>query len=162
MRNVHETTCQVTGIGCLEGGIGKTLTRSVGRDEVLEHCHTLLQVGDDRVFDNLRSCCTGLLRFCHKSSHTAELLDLLCGTTGSRVKHHVNRVEAFLVCRNLLLHDSCKLVVNGGPEVDNLVVTLVVGNETHSVVVLDILHLLVALIDEVVFFRRDEDIAKVE
>ena len=83
MGNVHQTTGKVTCIGSLEGGIGKTLTCTMGRDEVLEHCHTLLEVGNDRVLDNLGTCSTGLLRFCHQASHTAKLFDLLCGTTGS-------------------------------------------------------------------------------
>ena len=44
MRNVNETTGQVTGIGCLHRGVGKTLTGTVGRDEVLKHAHAFLEV----------------------------------------------------------------------------------------------------------------------
>ena len=35
--NIDKTTCQITGVGCLQGGVGKTLAGTVGRDEVLEH-----------------------------------------------------------------------------------------------------------------------------
>ena len=141
MRNIHKTSGEVTCVGSLEGGIGKTLTCTVGGDEVLEHCHSLLEVGNNRVLDNLGTCRTGLLRLGHKASHSAELLDLLCRASGSGVKHHVHRVEALLVCGNLLGYDSGKLVVYGCPEVDDLVVTLVVGDETHRVVALDLLDL---------------------
>ncbi len=70
----------------------------MGTNEVLEHCHSLLQVGDDRVLDNLSTLTTGLLRLRHKSAHTAKLLDLLLRTAGTGVKHHIDRVES-LVCR---------------------------------------------------------------
>ena len=37
MRNVYKTTGEVTCIGSLHSGIGKTLTRTVGSDKVLQH-----------------------------------------------------------------------------------------------------------------------------
>ena len=77
VRHVHQTPCQVTCIGGLEGGIGKTFTCTVRGDEVLEHRHTFLKVGDDRVLDDLCAGCTALLRLGHKASHAAKLLDLL-------------------------------------------------------------------------------------
>ena len=55
MGDIDKTTGKITGVSGLEGGVGQTLTGSVGGDEVLEHRHALLQVGDDRVLDNLRS-----------------------------------------------------------------------------------------------------------
>ncbi|MBQ9892476.1 MAG: hypothetical protein IJM35_04905, partial [Bacteroidales bacterium] len=51
--DVHQTAGQVTGISRLEGGIRQTLTGTVRRDEVLEHRHSFLQVGNDRVLDDL-------------------------------------------------------------------------------------------------------------
>ncbi len=80
---VNETAGKVTCVRSLEGGICKTLARTVGTDEVFEHAHTLLKVGDNRVLDDVGTASSGLLRFCHKSSHTAELLDLLSGSSGS-------------------------------------------------------------------------------
>ena len=141
MGNVHETPGEVTCIGSLESGIGKTLAGSVCGDEVLEHRHTLLEVGHDRVLDDFCSCRSGLLRLGHKASHAAELLDLLCRASGSGVKHHIYRIEALLVSGNLFGNDSGELVVYGCPKVDDLVVTLVVGDETHRVVALDLLDL---------------------
>ena len=37
VRHVDQTTGKVTGVGSLHSGIGKTLTGTVGSDEVLEH-----------------------------------------------------------------------------------------------------------------------------
>ena len=42
--NVYETAGEVTGVGRLQGGIGKTLTGTVRRDKVLEHGHAFLEV----------------------------------------------------------------------------------------------------------------------
>ncbi len=112
MRHIDKTACKVTGIGSLQGRIGKTLTRTVRRDEVLEHRHSLLKVGDNRVLDNLGSLSSGLLRLSHKSTHTAKLLDLRCRTTGSGIQHHIYRVESLLVARNLLLDNLGYLVVD--------------------------------------------------
>ena len=51
VRYIDETTCEVTGIGRLQSGIGKTLTGTVRRDEVLQHRHTFFKVRDNRVLD---------------------------------------------------------------------------------------------------------------
>src|SRR5574344_2910766 len=48
------------------------------------------------------------------------------------------------------------------PCINNLVVTLVVGDESHVVVVNDFLHLFVTSIHQFIFLLRDDDIAKVE
>ena len=75
--NVHKTAGEVTCISGLEGGIGQTLTGTVGGDEVLQHGHTLFQVGHDRVLNDLCTSSAALLGLGHKATHTAELLDLL-------------------------------------------------------------------------------------
>ena len=134
----------------------------MGTDEVLEHGHTLLKVADNRVLDGVVALSAGLLRLGHKASHTAELLDLAYGTAGSGVEHHIHRVEALLVSGNLLLHYPLKLVVDGGPEVDDLVVALVVGDEAHLEVALDLGDLLVAVLDHSVFLARDDNVTEVE
>ena len=48
------------------------------------------------------------------------------------------------------------------PDVDDLVVAFVVGDEAHRVVVEDFLHLFVALAHIFFFFGRDEYVAEVE
>ena len=48
LRDVDETTREVTGVRRLERGVGETLTRAVRRDEVLEHRETFAEVRGDR------------------------------------------------------------------------------------------------------------------
>ncbi len=67
---VDKTTGQVSGVGSLHGGVGKTLTGTVRCDEVLQHRHTFLEVGDNRVLDDLVSFGTGLHRLGHQTTHT--------------------------------------------------------------------------------------------
>ena len=90
MRYVNQTTGQVSGIGRLQSGIGKTLTGTVGRDKVLQHGQTFLKVRKDRVLDNLTTFCTTLLRFRHQTTHTGQLTNLLLRTTGTGIHHHVD------------------------------------------------------------------------
>ncbi len=75
--NVNQTAGEVTGVGGFKGGIGKTLTGTVGRDEVLEYRQTLLKVRQNRVFNNLCAFSTGFLRFCHKATHAGKLTNLV-------------------------------------------------------------------------------------
>ena len=81
MSHVDKTAGKVTGIGGLKRGVGKTLTGTVGRDEVLKHRQTLLEVRKNRVLDDLTTFGTALLRFRHKTTHTGELTDLVLRTT---------------------------------------------------------------------------------
>ena len=90
LRDVDETAREVTGVGRLERGVGETLTGAVGRDEVLEHRETFAEVRGDGGLDDLAG------RLGHEASHGGELPDLLGRTSGSRVGHDVNRVEARL------------------------------------------------------------------
>ncbi len=53
--DIDKTTGKVTCVSGLQRRVGKTLTRTVRRDEVFEHRHSLLKVGGNRVLDNLRS-----------------------------------------------------------------------------------------------------------
>ena len=75
--DIDKTTSQVTRIGCLEGGISKTLTSTVSRDKVLKCRHTFLKVSLDRILDDLGSFSTCLLRLGHKTSHTRQLCNLI-------------------------------------------------------------------------------------
>ena len=134
----------------------------MGTDEVLEHCHSFLQVGDDRVFDNVGSGSTCLLRFCHKSTHTAELLDLLGRTTGTGIQHHIYRIEALLVRGNLLAHYAGQVVIHCRPEIHDLVITLLISDETEGIVTLDLLNLLIGVVNKGLFLCRHDNVSQVE
>ena len=159
---VDQTTGQVTGIGCLQGGIGKTLTSTVRGDEVLQHRQALLEVGQNRVLDDLTTLGTRFLRLGHQTTHTGELTNLVLRTTGSRVEHHEYRVETLIVGRKLLHQDIGQTRVDVRPGIDNLVVALVVGNETHVVVVHNLLNLGITFGYQRLLFRRNEHVAQVE
>ncbi len=104
MSHIDQTASQITGVGSLQGGIGKTLAGTVGRDEVLQHGEAFLEVGKNRVFNDLAAFGTGLLRLGHKATHAGQLADLVLATTSARVEHHVYRVEALVgLCH--LLHE---------------------------------------------------------
>ena len=149
LRHVHQTTRQITGVGRLQGGVGETLTGTVGRDEVLEHRKSLLEVREDRVLDDLLTALDArLLRLGHQTAHTAQLTDLLLRTTGSGVEHHVYRVETVVVLDQRFDHGLRQLGVDIRPDVDDLVVTLVVGDQTHVVVLHDGVRTFVALLHE--------------
>ncbi len=50
--DVNQTTCQVTGVGCLQSGVGKAFASAVSRDEVLQYVQPLTEVRRDRRFDD--------------------------------------------------------------------------------------------------------------
>ena len=52
LRHVHQTACQVTGVGRLQSGIGQAFTRTVGGDEVLQHVQTFAEVGGNGRLDD--------------------------------------------------------------------------------------------------------------
>ena len=97
VRNVNQTTSQVSRIGSLQSGIRQTFTGTVSRDKVLQHRKSLFKVRQDRILDDLTTFSTCLLRFCHQTTHTGELTDLLFRTTGTGIKHHVHRVETLII-----------------------------------------------------------------
>src|SRR3712207_9098035 len=56
VRYVNKTACQVSGISSLHGSVGKSLTRTMRRNEVFKHRHTFLEVGkEDRKSTRLNS-----------------------------------------------------------------------------------------------------------
>ena len=162
MRYVHQTTGQITSVGSLHSGISQTLTGTVSRDEVLQHRHTLLEVRQNGVLNDLSTLGACLLGLGHQTTHTGELTDLVLTTTGTGVEHHEYGVEALVGLGHLLHQNVAKVVVDMCPGIDNLVVTLVVGNETHVVVLGNLLNLGITLLHQVFLRLRDNDIVEVE
>ena len=70
LRNIDETTGQVTRIGCFQGCIGKTFTRTMCRVEIFQNIQTFFKGRNDWRFNNLAR------RLCHKATHTSKLFDL--------------------------------------------------------------------------------------
>ena len=160
--DVDKTAGEVSGVGGLQGGVGQTLTGTVGGDEVLEHGHAFLKVGEDGVLDGGAGVGTGLLGFGHETTHAGELCDLVGTTTGSGVEHHEDGVETLVGFGHLLHEGGLDVAVDFGPGVDDLVVALVVGDETHTVVAHDLFDALVTGLDDVGFLGGDDDVVEVE
>ena len=160
--DVDKAASEVTGIGRLHGRISKTFTGTVGRDEVLQHRHAFLEVRENRVFNGTTSLSTCLLRFCHQTTHTSELFDLVLRTTGSGVEHHVDCVKALVGLGHLLQQHLAQTVVHVCPCVDDLVVTLIIGNEAHVVVVGDGLYLIISFLYKFFLLFRDDNVIEVE
>ena len=92
LRHVDQTAGEVAGVGGLERGVGETLARAVGGDEVLQHGEAFTEVGRDGSLDDFAG---GLG---HQSAHAGELADLLFGSASAGVGHDVDGVHgAFLV-----------------------------------------------------------------
>ncbi len=160
--HIDQTTGKITGVGSFQSGVGKTLTGTVGRDKVFQHRQTFLEVRQNRVLDNLATFSSGLLRFRHKTTHTGQLTNLVLRTTGTRIKHHEHRVETLVSLGHLLHKHVGKTRIHMRPDIDNLVVAFVVGDETHRIVVHHFLNLLVTLLHNLLLFRRDDNVTEVE
>ena len=120
----------------------------MGRDEELQHRQTLTEVGLDRTRDDLA------LRVGHEASHARELTQLEPVASGARVHHAVDRV----VLREVVLHLLGDLVGRLRPDLDELLATLVVGDETAVELQLDLSSLRVVALEDLVLVRRHDDI----
>ena len=80
LRDVHQTTGQVTRVGGTQGGVGQTLTGTVRGDEVLQHGQALTEGRLDRTRDGL------VLRVGHQTTHTGDLTHLHHVSSGTRVR----------------------------------------------------------------------------
>ena len=148
LSNIYQSTSQVTCVCGLQRRIRQTLTSTVGRNEVLQHRQTLLKVRQNRVLDDLTAFGTTLLGLSHQTTHTAQLTNLLLRTTSTRIQHHINGVETVHILGQGLGYGLGQLVIDLSPNVDNLIVSLVVGDKTHIVALGDVVGHLVALLHQ--------------
>ena len=88
LRNVNQSTSQVTRVRSTQCSIGHALSRATRRNEVFEYGQALTEVRLDRDFDGF----TG--GGCHQAAHTGQLTNLVDRTTRTGIRHHVNRVVA--------------------------------------------------------------------
>ena len=140
LADIHHAAGQIAGVGGTEGRIGQALTGASAGGKVLQHGQALTEVGLDGDLDSL----TGGVG--HQAAHTGQLTDLLHGTTGAGVRHHEDGV--------VLVHVGGQGVSNVGgglfPLADHQLVALLVGDEAHVVLILDLHHALFGLVDQLV------------
>ena len=138
LRDVDQTTGQVAGVGGPQRGVGQTLAGAVGGDEVLQHGQALAEVGLDRPRDDLA------LRVGHQTTHAGDLPDLHHVPAGAGVDHHPDRV----VLREVGLHLLGDLAGRLGPDLDELLAALLVGDDAALVLLLDLLGLLLVPVED--------------
>src|SRR6202043_3534447 len=131
--HVHQAAGEVPGVRRAERGVGQALAGAVRGDEVLKHRQALAEAGLDRPRDRLA------LRVGHQASHAGDLPDLHLVTAGTRVDHHPHRVGVGEGRLHVLGHVGCRV----GPDLDQFLTALIVGDEAAVVLPL---HLVGALL----------------
>src|SRR3954470_5420390 len=148
LRDVDQAPGEVARVGRAQGGVGQALAGTVRRGEVLEHVQALHEVRLHGPLDDLA------LRVRHEASHARQLADLLEGPAGPGVGHHVDRVELVEV-RD---HGVGNLVGRRVPLVGDRLVALLLGDQTLVVLVLELLHPLLVLGEDLGLGGRDDDV----
>ena len=163
LRDVNQTTSQVTGVRRFQCGIRQTFTRTVRGDEVLEYVQTFTEVRGDRRFDD------GAIRLRHQTTHTGKLTNLCSRTTRTGVGHHVDAVEGdlllfFAVTVNngfslqVVHHRFGYTIVRRSPDIDNFVVAFARGHQTRLELLLNLSNFCFRFADDLVFFLRDDHV----
>src|SRR5690625_147097 len=98
-RHVAEFPRQISGVGRLERGIGQAFSRTVGRNKVFENRKSLAEGGKNRTLDNLTRW------FCHQTTRSAKLTNLLAISPSTGIHHQEDRVDLILA---LVLSKSIK------------------------------------------------------
>ena len=155
LSHVDEATGQISSICGLECSIGQTLPCTVGGDEVLHHRKALAEVRlNGRLDDLTDSTRQLLLRLSHEATHSGQLTHLVSVTTSSGGHHHVHRVEAVFRLLQVAYHGVRNIVVRVRPCIDDLVVTLTVGDKSARVSFLEACDLLVRFLQDVSLLHR--------
>src|SRR5690554_3331304 len=87
VRDVDQTTSEVTGISRFKSRIRETFSSTMRRSKVFENGQTFTEVSGNRGFDDRAG------RLGHQTTHTGELTHLLCRTSSSRVGHDEDSVK---------------------------------------------------------------------
>ena len=126
----------------------------MGGDEVLEHRQALAERGQDGALDDLAG------RLGHEAAGPAQLADLLLVAAGARVHHDVDGVDLGLALVGLELgEDLLGDAVGGvGPDVDDLVVALAVGDDALVELGLDLGDLAARVDDDLLLRLRDDHV----
>src|SRR5579862_769362 len=154
LRDVDEAASEVARVGGLESRIGQALTRTVRRDEVLQHVEAFAEVGSNRRLDNFAR------RLRHQTAHAGKLTNLLFRSASTGVGHDVDRVDAaFLV---LVLEGLEEFVGNFfgdvAPDGDDLVVAFAVGDGAIEVLLLHLDDFFFGVVDQLGLVARDDHV----
>ena len=149
LRHVHQTTREVAGVGGTQRRVREALASTVGGDEVLENRQALAVVRLDRARNDLA------LRVRHESTHTGDLTHLHPVTASTRADHRLHGV----VLREGLAHLDVHLVGGTRPDLDELLATLRVGDQTVVVLVLHLRGLRLVAVEDLLLVRGSHHVA---
>ena len=115
---------------------------------------TFAEVRSDRPFDDFAR------RLRHQTAHAGELFHLLAIAPRAGIDHQEDRVQflAALVVLEGAEHDVGNLVASVGPDVDDLVVALAIGDDAFAILLLDQLDLLVGVRELELFLLRNDHV----
>ena len=165
--DVDQAAREIARVRGLQRRVRQALAGAVGGNEVLQHVQAFAEVGGDRRLDD-RAVGLG-----HQAAHAGQLSNLSRGAARAGVGHHVDRVERLLLHllavavldlfrAELLHHHLADLLAAARPDVDHLVVALAGGHQARGVLVLDLLHLALGLLDQLLLLRRDRHVVHAE
>ncbi len=137
--NVDETAGKIARVGGLKRGIRATLTGAVGVDEELRDLHTFAVGGDDWKLDFF------VLRVGDEAFHTDELFDVIEVTTSTGVGHLDDWVALIVI--EVFFDVVLDAFGDGGPNLNDLLMTFFVGEHTFAVKEVDVVDLLLSLFD---------------
>ena len=138
LRHVNQPPRQVARVGSLESRVGETLSRPVGRDEILDHTEALSEVRLDRALDDFTDTPGQLLLgLGHQAAHSRQLPHLVTIPSCTRRHHHIDGIEPFLRTGQTFDHRVRHIVVRVGPRVDDFVVPLPVRDVSAAVGLLE-------------------------
>ena len=146
--DVDQAAGEVAGIRRAEGGIGKALAGAVGGDEVLQHGEPLAEGRADGLGDDLA------VRVGHEAAHPGHLPDLGDVALGAGAGHVVERAVLGEALGDVGLDAAGRL----GPHLDGALVALLLGDEPHLVLILEVGDLLVGLGDELLLVVGHDDL----
>ncbi|CCZ94521.1 unknown [Corallococcus sp. CAG:1435] len=143
LRNVHQTTCKVTGVCRLQSGVRQTFTSAVGGNEVFQHRQTFTEASLNGQFDGTSA------GVAHQTTHAAQLTNLVHATTGAGIRHHPDGVVLF----HDVFHQVFHFAGNFLPHIDNRLVAFVFRKETFVETVFDVNNTFFRFVQNSLFFR---------
>src|SRR3990172_8735224 len=128
LSDVDQAAGEGGAVGGAEGGVGQARAGAGGGDEVLQHGEAFTEGGADRqVYD---AAC----RVDHQAAHARHLRDLADVTLGAADRHQVHAT----VLAQPFLYQLLHLVVGVAPDGDRLAIALLIRDEAHVELVLDL------------------------
>ena len=149
LRNVHQTTGQVTRVGGAQSGIGQALAGAVRVVEVLQHGQALAEGSLDRTGDVIT------LGVHNHALHAGQGPDLAHVTGSTGLHDHRNRV----VIRVQFLHELTHVVGGALPEFHQAVVALARGQGTlDPVLVLNVAGVGLVAVKDLLLVREHQHV----